>query len=141
MLFARRRVAPLIALLAMLHQGPVAAAEALLLFDGETGRKFAGCLNCRSTDETSVCNPVGDYGSVVDDNSIWNVVGPYGSVVETNSPWNPVGEGLRILDQNGNYYGRFTVSILDRSRLPLIQQIVAAYERLRSTHAVRNLLC
>lgn len=120
---------------------PAHANEALLLFDGETGKRFAGCLNCSAVDDAAVCNPVGDYGSVVGDKSIWNVVGDFGSVVETNSPWNPVGEGLRIVDANGNYYGRFTVSPIDQSHLQIAKQIASAYKSLRSTKEVRKLLC
>lgn len=120
---------------------PAFANEALLLFDGETGKKFAGCLNCHAIDDASVCNPVGDYGSVIGDKSIWNVVGDFGSVIETNSPWNPVGEGLRIVDANGRYYGRFTVSPIDQSHLQIVRQIVSAYKALGTTGEVRALLC
>ena len=117
------------------------ANGALLLFDGEKGRTFAGCLNCLSVEEASVCNPVGDYGSPIGDKSIWNPVGDFGSVVETNSPWNPAGEGLRILDANGNYYGRFTISPIEQSTLPIIRQIISAFITLNSTNKVRDLLC
>lgn len=113
----------------------------LLLYDGETGTEFAGCLNCNRFESASVCNRFGDYGSKFSDNSIWNQFGQFGSKFQTNSPWNQFGEGLRIVDPDGNYYGRFTKSPFERSRLPLVRNLIAAYDQLGSLSDVRDLLC
>jgi hypothetical protein len=114
---------------------------ALLLFDGETGRDFAGCLNCNRYDEAAVCNRYGEYGSRYSDLSIWNRYGQFGSRYEDNSPWNRYGQGLRVVDQNGNYYGRFTLSRTDQSRLPLVQAILEAHGNVDDLDDLRDLLC
>lgn len=114
---------------------------ALLLFDGKTGQDFAGCLNCTRTDPAAICNRFGDYGSKYSDESIWNRFGQYGSRFEDNSPWNKFGEGLRIVDQEGNYYGRFSMSPFDQSRVPLAVSILEAYEAMEDLDALRDLLC
>ena len=118
-----------------------AADVALLLFDGKTGTSFAGCLNCNRMQAESVCNTYGDFGSRFSDTSIWNRFGQFGSRFEENSPWNRFGEGLRVVDQDGNYYGRFTVASYGRSRLPLINQIVEAHEAIDDLEKLRELLC
>lgn len=116
-------------------------ATALLLFDGETGSIFAGCLNCSKYDNGSVCNRYGDYGSQYSDSSIWNPYGDFGSKYEQNSPWNNYGEGLRVVDSGGNYYGRFSLSSYEQSSLNLVQNIIAAYEAMENLEALRDLLC
>lgn len=113
---------------------------ALRLYDGETGQRFAGCLNCSRTDELAVCNRYGDFGSRYSDNSILNPYGPFGSRYETNSPWNRYGEGLRITDKSGGYYGRFTLNrYADQSRFPLIQNILAVYDRIEDLQTLREI--
>ncbi|MBA4774296.1 MAG: hypothetical protein H2044_01400 [Rhizobiales bacterium] len=112
-----------------------------LLFDGEKGEVFAGCLNCNKFDDAAVCNKFGKYGSKFEDLSIWNQFGKFGSKFETNSPWNSFGEGLRIVDQKGNYYGRFTLGFTDRSAVPLVSSILSAYKAMGDLDALRDLLC
>lgn len=132
------------ALLAWLTLMPVSAFSQqtpLLLFDGETGRKFAGCLNCGKFEDVSVCNQFGDFGSKFSSTSIWNQFGDFGSKFATNSPWNQFGEGLRIVDPDGNYYGRFTSSVANRSNLPLVSSIVDFYKRTGSLPSLRDALC
>ncbi len=114
---------------------------ALLLFDGATGQRFAGCLNCSQYDDAAVCNSYGDFGSRYSDTSIWNRYGDFGSSYEDNSPWNRYGEGLRVVDADGNYYGRFSLSPYEQSSLPLITGILGAYERLNDLEKLRDLLC
>lgn len=117
---------------------------ALLLFDGETGRKFAGCLNCNRNDEVSVCNRYGTYGSKYEDESIWNSYGIFGSKYEDNSPWNKYGEGLRVVDPNGNFYGHFSLNKYasgGQSKIQLIQSLLRLYEANVEPEAIRNLLC
>lgn len=114
---------------------------ALLLFDSETGENYAGCLNCSRFEETSVCNQFGDYGSKFSDESIWNRFGDYGSRFNINSPWNKFGGGLRIVDTHGVYYGRFSLSPHGRSNIPLVQDILEAYEILEDLDELRDFLC
>lgn len=116
-------------------------ATALLLFDGETGEIFAGCLNCSKYDSSSVCNNYGDYGSRYSDKSIWNHYSDFGSKYKHNSPWNNYGEGLRVVDYNGKYYGRFSISSYEQSSLDLVQNIIVAYEAMENLEALRDLLC
>lgn len=135
-----------LALVAVLHAisttSTQAQSQALLLFDGQTGKEFAGCLNCSQYSPEAVCNQYGTYGSAYQSNSIWNQYGRFGSRYQINSPWNAYGEGLRIVDSSGAYYGRLTIGYRDRSRLPLVQAIVETYDKLDGdTRALRNLLC
>lgn len=113
----------------------------LLLFDGETGQQFAGCLNCNQYDDAAVCNQYGDFGSRYSDTSIWNQYGVFGSRYEDNSPWNRYGEGLRVVDPNGNYYGRFSLSRYGQSELPIILAILDTYEKIEALEPLRDLLC
>lgn len=137
----RRTLKALALILAAFAHTPASADVALLLFDGEKGRTFVGCLNCNRFDDASVCNKFGDYGSKFADKSIWNQFGDYGSKFETNSPWNRFGEGLRIVDAQGNYYGRLTVSISDRSRLQIVTQIIAAHQDVESLDQLQEIVC
>jgi len=114
---------------------------ALFLFDGETGTSFAGCLNCSRYDDASICNSYGDYGSRYSDQSIWNRYGDFGSRYETNSPWSRYGEGLRVVDAEGNYYGRFSLARNGQSRLPIIQALLEAYEANDDLAELRDRLC
>lgn len=121
----------------------LAAAQerALLLFDGETGRTFAGCLNCNRYDSASVCNRYGDYGSIYSDKSIWSRYGNFGSRYAANSPWSRYGEGLRIVDEEGNFYGMFTLSRSGRSRFPIVQALLDAFDEGVDLHKIRDLYC
>jgi hypothetical protein len=118
-----------------------AQSPALLLFDGETGEVFAGCLNCNRLDDASVCNRYGDYGSRYSEKSIWNRYGKFGSRYENNSPWSRYGEGLRVVDADGNYYGRFSLASYGQSKHPLVQAILKAYEENDDLSDLRDLLC
>lgn len=114
---------------------------ALLLFDGETGKDFAGCLNCNKYDATSICNRYGDYGSRYSDKSIWNRYGDFGSRYSNKSPWSRYGDGLKIVDANGGYYGKFTLASFGQSKLPIVQAIVEAYEKNDDLSELRDALC
>lgn len=118
---------PVVLLLLYPSQSRAQEAE-LLLHDGETGRTFAGCLNCSRFNSESVCNRYGDFGSRFSDTSIWSRFGQFGGRFETNSPWSRYGEGLRVTDSEGNYYGRFSRSSLEQSRLPIVQSLLEAWE-------------
>lgn len=117
---------------------------ALLLYDGETGRTFAGCLNCNRYDDAAVCNKYGTYGSKYEDHSIWNKYGEFGSKYEESSPWNSYGEGLRVVDPYGNFYGHFSLNSYPRggqSNIELVQALINLYEHGVELDAIRNLLC
>jgi hypothetical protein len=118
-----------------------AQSVALLLFDGKTGNVFVGCLNCSRQEDASVCNRYGDYGSRYSDKSIWNRYGDFGSRYEDNSPWNRYGEGLRIVDSDGNYYGRFSRASYGQSKIPLIRALLEAYEANDDLSELRDRLC
>lgn len=125
-----------------LTTAPASAQDvALLLFDGKTGKVFAGCLNCSRYDDASVCNAYGDYGSRYSDKSIWNRYGDFGSRYEDNSPWNNYGEGLRVVDADGNYYGRFSRASYGQSKIPLILALLKAYEANDDLSDLRDRLC
>lgn len=106
----------------------VAKTKAFLLFDGETGQEFVGCLNCVRSDSASICNRYGDFGSRYSDTSIWSRYGKFGGRYEKNSPWARYGEGLRVVDRDGNYYGRFSRSSAGQSNLPIIKALLEAWD-------------
>ncbi len=114
---------------------------ALLLFDGATGKNFVGCLNCGKYDASSICNRYGDYGSRYSVKSIWNRYGDFGSRYSNMSPWSRYGAGLKIVDSDGGYYGKFTLSSYGRSKLPIIQAILEAYEKNDDLSDLRDALC
>ena len=114
---------------------------ALLLFDDETGKNFAGCLNCSKYDASSICNRYGDYGSRYSVKSIWNRYGDFGSRYSSKSPWSRYGAGLKIVDSNGGYYGKFTLSSFGRSKLPIVKALLEAYEKNDDLSDLRDALC
>jgi len=89
----------------------------LLLYGGYKRRRFMGCLNCDKSDESSVWNKSGEFGSETGRYSIWNKSGSYGGKYKEYSPWKkfssmpPV-----ILDKNRNFYGEFTIDRFSRTR-------------------------
>lgn len=116
------------------------AAPALLLFGGENHKSFLGCLNCGPVDSSSVCNVVGDYGSVVSDKSIWNVVSDYGSVVSDKSPWNVVADHPPVIvDKDGGFYGYFTANVAQSQRTQ-IRPLLAVLNTLDPDRR-RKMLC
>ena len=73
---------------------------------------YLGCLNCSNYDSESICNKYGTYGSKYNSDSIWNKYGTYGSKYNSDSPWNKYSSnGPKIVDRDGNYYGRFSINI------------------------------
>lgn len=119
----------------------VSQETALLLFGGENNSEFAGCLNCSPRDPASVCFELGDFGSRYSDLSIWNRFGKFGSRYEDSSPWNRYGRGLAIVDEGGNFYGYFTTSRYDRSKIPVISALIEANNAMGDLVALRDLYC
>lgn len=105
--------------------------NALLLFAGQGSSKshntFLGCLNCPSTDPSSIFNVNGQYGSAFGLNSIWNKSSQYGSEFGLHSPFNinstspPV-----IVDKSGGFYGYLTINQYynKRSKLQIAEEIL-----------------
>jgi len=114
---------------------------ALLLYGGENNSVFAGCLNCNQYDTAAICNQYGDFGSRYSGTSIWNPYGNFGSRYQNDSPWNQFGSGLAIVDSDGNYYGQFTLSLNNQTKLPLVLSIFDAYRAMEDLGALRDLLC
>ncbi len=93
-------------------------ATTLHIYGGEDTSEYLGCLNCISTNSNSIWNTAGTYGSTVNTKSIWNTVGTYGSTVSRYSPFNSIAMyPPSIYDENGNYYGLFTVNEIKTKRI------------------------
>ena len=89
----------------------------LLLYGGTRHRRFLGCLSCEKTDERSIWNREGEFGSLTGKYSIWNESGSYGSKYNTFSPWKKFSASPPlILDKNRNFYGYFTVDRFAKKR-------------------------
>lgn len=139
-----QKIMAMVGLLIATCSPALAQNTALLLFDGETHKEFAGCLNCNRYDDSSVCNAYGDYGSRYSDTSIWNRYGRFGSPYQDNSPWNRYGEGLVVVDPDGKFYGHFSLNRYPRdgqSRLPLILSLLEVYESGTELDEIRDMLC
>jgi hypothetical protein len=112
----------------------------LLLFGDNEHQTFLGCLNYSKFDSQSVCNKFGQLGSLFTSDSIWNASGRFGSKSSSDSPWNVFSStGPVIINDSGQYYGRFTASKLvsDRTRIQALNQLadlVAAGMSLKDAH-------
>jgi hypothetical protein len=110
----------------------------LLLFGDNEHQTFLGCLNCSKFDSTSICNKFGQLGSLFTSDSIWNASGRFGS--SSDSPWNVFStSGPVIVDESGQFYGRFTASkfVSDRTRIRALNQLtdlVAGGMNLKDAH-------
>jgi hypothetical protein len=96
------------------------------------------------TSTLSVCNAVGEYGSIVAANSIWNVVGMFGSIVSPFSPWNVVASGAPIVvDRDGRSYGYFSANVVhhDRTRIEWLLAILSYYEKTDDVDKTRKRMC
>ena len=99
---------------------------ALLLFGDSDHKTFLGCLNCSKYDSGSVCNKYGDQGSKYNSDSIWNRYGDFGSTYSSDSPWNQYSSsGPVIVDNSGQFYGRFTANkyVSDRTQIQALNQL------------------
>ena len=79
----------------------ISTNQALLLFGGNDHKTFLGCLNCVKSDDASICNKFGTYGSKFNEVSPWNKF--------SNSA--PI-----IVDKNGNTYGYFSTNKFHNNR-------------------------
>ncbi|HKB89655.1 MAG TPA: hypothetical protein VKC60_03945 [Opitutaceae bacterium] len=106
-----------------------ATSSALLLFGGQGHHVFLGCVNCNAYDSNSVHNEYGTYGSKYSGLSIWNPYGVYGSRYSDDSPWNEYASNPPVVvDNAGNFYGYFTVNVLNpkRTRIRSLLVLLAA---------------
>jgi hypothetical protein len=107
------------------------ADPALLIFAGPDHKQFLGCLNCSADDPLSVNNTDGAYGSSNSTTSIFDNYTQFGSEYGNYSPCNeyPLDAPV-IVDSQGNYYGRLTISEdisdseLSRSYIPWLKNQV-----------------
>lgn len=88
------------------------AATKIMIFGGRGHDTYLGCLSCSEYSSESVFNQYGTFGSSFNGDSIFNRFGPYGSshsqysVCSIYASDPPV-----VVDQDGNYYGRLTVTV------------------------------
>ena len=95
-----------------------ASSTKIMLFGGRGHETYLGCLSCSEFSTESVFNESGRYGSPWGTNSIANKYGSFGSLSSTYSVCNPyASDPPVVVDQDGNYYGRLTVSRYRRDGL------------------------
>ncbi|NIV98375.1 hypothetical protein GWN26_04165 [Candidatus Saccharibacteria bacterium] len=101
----------------------------LMLFGGRNNKIYLGCLNCGEYSRDSIFNAYGSHGNKYSATSIWNSYGEYGSKYSDYSPWNPyASDPPVIVDQDGNFYGYFTVNQVypQRTKIEAIVQLLDA---------------
>ena len=117
---------------------------ALLLFGDSDHKTFLGCLNCNKYDGGSVCNKYGEQGSKYSSYSIWNAYGNFGSKYSSDSPWNQyTSDGPVIVDNSGQFYGRFTANkyVTDRTQIKALNQLADIVAGGADLDAARDLFC
>ena len=86
-------------------------SQAYNLYGGKDHDIYLGCLNCNKTDESSVWNQYGSYGSKYSNTCIWNKYSLYGGEYSDNSPFNQYANYPPVIvDKDGNFYGYFTLN-------------------------------
>lgn len=105
-------------------------SQTLYIYGGEDHDVFLGKLNASKYDSKSIWNEYGTYGSEYNANSIWNEYGTYGSAYSSYSPFNSYASYPPVIvDEEGNFYGYFTVS--KRANFDLVNIICEYYESIR----------
>jgi hypothetical protein len=123
----------------LLMTGASVRATSLYLV-GEEGQ-LMGCVSCNEYGGDSIWNEYSTYGNEYNYNSIWNDYGTYGNEYNFLSPWNEYGQGMKVIDMEGNYYGRFTTNAkADQTEVPLLKSILDAYAtgKWKTLEAFRN---
>ena len=118
--------------------------QALLLFGGNNHKTFLGCLNCAKSDDASICNKFGTYGSKFNEESIWNKFGTYGSKFNNESPWNKFSTSAPIIvDMNGNSYGYFSANKFhdNRTRIKTYVTLLDWVAENNDLEQARNVSC
>jgi hypothetical protein len=104
-----------------------------MLFGDKNNEQYLGCLNCSQYALDSIMNEYGTYGNEFSNVSIWNTYGTYGSSYSQYSPWNRFATNPpAIVNQDGNFYGYFTINELfpNRTRVNWIIEILDTAEKL-----------
>lgn len=105
----------------------VNASDLYLL--GEDNQRM-GCISCNEYGGDSIWNEYSTFGNEYNGDSIWNDYGTYGNDYNSSSPWNEYGSGMKIVDLEGNYYGRFTTNENNnQTEVPLLKSILDAYKK------------
>ncbi len=79
------------------------------IFLFSSGNQFYGCLDCEESDQHSICNRYGKFGSLYQSTSIWNANG-IGNVGRRDSPFSDMGIGLKMADTQGKFKGNLSIS-------------------------------
>ena len=109
------------------------------IFLFSSGNQFHGCLDCEESDQHSICNRYGKFGSLYQSTSIWNANG-IGNVGRRDSPFSDMGIGLKMADTQGNFKGISSISDKgDKEYSHLPKDIWGANQENYS--AVRNDFC
>ena len=115
------------------REGRLYTQKKLMLFGGHNNKVYLGCLSNSEYATDSIFNEYGLHGSTYAVNGIWNTISIYGSDYSQYSPWNSyASDPPVIVDQEGNFYGYFTVNEFfpNRTRVDWIIQILAEGEKL-----------
>lgn len=87
------------------------------IYGGENHDVYLGCLNCSDSDQNSIWNDIGTYGSNISSKSIWNDIGTYGSDISSYTPWNDISNYPPVIvDKDGGFYGYFTTNEIKDKR-------------------------
>ena len=109
------------------------------IFLFSSGNQFHGCLDCEESDQHSICNRYGKFGSLYQSSSIWNGNG-IGNAGLKNSPFSGMGIGLKMADTQGNFKGNLSIS--DKGDKKYSQSLRIIWVANKENHAdVRNEFC
>lgn len=98
-----------------------------MLFGGPDNKTYLGCISCNEFSMESIFNADGMYGDRLYPFCIWNQDGLYGSEISRYSWRNPYADSPPVIvDQNGSFYGFFTISMNHpkRTRIKWIQNLL-----------------
>lgn len=105
-------------MLILLLAGSTASAAdvKIMIFGGKGHDVYLGCLNCPETAPDSIFNPNGKFGrcsSIYDDNlfcrGLYSEYGGKGLYKDQSACGSNAGDPPVIVDENGGYYGRFSL--------------------------------
>jgi hypothetical protein len=89
----------------------VQVSSPMLIFGGQNKKVFLGCLNCSSSNPSSVHNQYGNFGSQYSSESIFNRYGQYGSQYSIFSPCNRYSlEAPVVVGEQGQFFGVLTMN-------------------------------
>jgi hypothetical protein len=109
------------------------------IFLFSSGNQFHGCLDCEESDQYSICNRYGKFGSPYQSTSIWNTNG-IGNVGRRDSPFSDMGIGLKMADTQGNFKGNLSIS--DKGDKEYSQSLKVIWGANQENYsAVRNECC